>query len=209
MNLIYALRYVQVVAVVPPLFLAGFVISIAAAGVTLAYDPSASVEALTPVLLLQLFSASSGFQSPARRGYYDLLLTSGTARWQIATAHCLASIMPGVTSWMCVGMLEIAASHGTRMAFASGGTCIAFLLVSTVAWATATSISRAPAAVGWLLVMTIPSLARFVSPVQLLGAEAPGPLIVTVPVVFAAATIPLGLAFARIMRGPVPLESAQ
>jgi hypothetical protein len=177
--------------------------------VTLTHDPSAAIEALTPVLLLQLFAASSGFQIPARRGYYDLLLTSGTPRWQIATAHCLASVMPGIASWICVGMLELAASHGARMAFATGGTCIAFFLVSTVAWATATSISRAPAAVGWLLVMTIPPLARFVSPVQLLGAETPRPLIVTLPVVFAVAMIPLGLAFARIVRGPVPLESAQ
>ena len=208
MNVIYAFRYFQVVAVVPPLFLAGFVVTVAASAVTLTHDPSAATEALTPVLLLQLFAASSGFQIPARRGYYDLLLTSGTPRWQIALAHCLASVMPGITSWVCVGMLELAASHGGRMAFAAGGTCIAFLLVSTIAWATATSISRAPAAVGWLLVMTIPSLARFASPVQLLGIEVPTPL-VTLPVVFMIATIPVGLAFARIMRGPVPLESAQ
>lgn len=209
MNVIYALRYFQVVAVVPPLFLAGFVITIAASAVTLTRDPTAGIEALTPVLLLQLFAASSGFQIPARRGYYDLLLTSGTPRWQIAVAHCLASVMPGITSWICVGMLELAASHGARMAFAAGGTCIAFLLVSTTAWATATSISRAPAAVGWLLIMTIPPLARFASPVQLLGTEAPRPLLVTLPVVFVIAMIPVGLAFARIMRGAVPLESAQ
>jgi hypothetical protein len=209
MNVIYALRYFQVVAVVPPLFLAGFVITIAASAVTLTRDPTAGIEALTPVLLLQLFSASSGFQIPARRGYYDLLLTSGTPRWQIAMAHGLASVMPGITSWICVGMLELAASHGARMAFAAGGTCIAFLLVSAVAWATATSISRAPAAVGWLLIMTIPPLARFVSPVQLLGTEAPRPLAVTLLAIVVIAVIPAGLAFARIMRGAVPLESAQ
>jgi hypothetical protein len=208
MNVVYAFRYFQVVAVVPPLFLAGFAVTIAAGAVTLTHDPSAAVEALTPVLLLQLFSVSSGFQIPARRGYYDLLLTSGTPRWQIAVAHCLASIMPGITSWICVGMLELAASHGTRMAFATGGTCIAFVLMSMIAWAMATSISRAPAAVGWLLVMTIPPLARVASPVQLLGAEAPRPLAVTLPLVVLIAMIPVGLAFARIVRGPVPLESA-
>jgi hypothetical protein len=164
---------------------------------------------LTPVLLLQLFSASSGFQIPARRGYYDLLLTSGTPRWQIAVAHCLASITPGITSWICVGMLELAASHGTRMAFATGGTCIAFFLMSAIAWAMATSISRAPAAVGWLLVMTILPLARVASPVQFLGTEAPRPLAVTLPAVLLIAMLPVGLAFTRIMRGPVPLESAQ
>lgn len=209
MNVIYAFRYFQVVAVVPPLFLAGFVVTVAAAAVTLTHDPSAATGALTPVLLLQLFAASSGFQIPARRGYYDLLLTSGALRWQIALAHCLASVMPGITSWMCVGMLELAASHGERMAFATGGTCIAFFLVSTIAWATATSISRAPAAVGWLLMMTLPALARFVSPVQLLGTDAPRPLAVTLPAVLVIAMVPVGVAFARIVRGPVPLESAQ
>ena len=209
MNVIYAFRYFQVVAVVPPLFLAGFVVTVAASAVTLTRDPSAATEALTPVLLLQLFAASSGFQIPARRGYYDLLLTSGTPRWQIALAHWLASVMPGITSWICVGMLELAGSHGGRMAFATGGTCIAFFLVSTIAWATATSISRAPAAVGWLLVMTIPPLARFASPVQLLGTEVPRPLAVTLPAVFVIAMIPVGVAFARIVRGQVPLESAQ
>src|SRR5258706_5132185 len=194
MNVVYAFRYFQVVAVVPPLFLAGFAVTIAAAAVRLTHDPSAAVEALTPVLLLQLFSASSGFQSPARRGYYDLLLTSGTPRWQIAMAHCLASIMPGITSWICVGMLELAASHGTRMAFATGGTCIAFFMMSALAWAMATSISRAPAAVGWLLVMTIPPLARVASPLQLPGTEVPRPLSGTLPTVFLIAMIPAGLA---------------
>lgn len=209
MNVIYAFRYFHVVAVVPRLFFAGFIVTIAAGAVTLTHDPSAGVEALTPVLLLQLFSASSGFQILARRGYYDLLLTSGTARWQIAVAHCLASIMPGITSWICVGVLELAASHGVQRVFATGGTCIAFFLVSAIAWAAATSMSRAAAAVGWLLIMTTPPLARFVSPVQLLGTEAPRPLVVTVPAVFAIAMIAVGVAFARIMRGPVPLESAQ
>ena len=120
MNVIYAFRYFQVVTVVPPLFLWAFVATIAAAAVTLTHDPSAATDALTPVILLQLFAASSGFQIPARRGYYDLLLTSGTPRWQIALAHCLASVMPGITSWICVGMLELAASHGAHMAFATG-----------------------------------------------------------------------------------------
>ena len=208
MNVIYAFRYFQVVAVVPTLFLAGFVVTVAAAAMTLTHDTSAATDALTPVLLLQLFAASSGFDTPARRGHYDLLLTSGTPRWHIALAHCLASVMPGVTSWICVGMLELAASHGAHMAFASGGTCIAFFLVSAIAWATATSISRAPAAVGWLLVMTIPPLARFASPVQLLGAPMPKPVAVTLPAVFVIVMIPMAWAFARIVRGPVPLEAA-
>ncbi len=106
MRLAYAVRYFQVVGVVPPLLVGGFVIAVGAAVIRLTGDPSSAVEALTPVLLLQLFVASSGFRSPARRGYYDLLLTSGTPRWKIAIAHCLVSIGPGIVSWVCVGLRQ-------------------------------------------------------------------------------------------------------
>jgi hypothetical protein len=107
MNVFYAFRYFRVVAVVPPLFLAGFVVTVAAAAVTLTRDPSAASEALTPVLLLQLFAASSGFQIPARRGYYDLLLTSesraGRSRWRIVSLRsCLdsqAGSVSGCSNW--------------------------------------------------------------------------------------------------------------
>jgi len=209
MSFIYALRYFHVVKVVPPLFLAGFGVAVAAAAVRLTVDASAAIDALTPVLLLHLFAASSGFQLPARRGYYDLLLTSGARRWQIAAAHWLASIAPGIMSWMCVGLIEIAASHGTRFLFAAGGTCAAFLLVSLIAWAVATPMPRGTAAIGWLLLMTIPAIARIASPVQLLGAHLGGvsPLVMLAGSMIGA--IPPALAVTRIVRGGVPLEAAQ
>jgi hypothetical protein len=209
MGFLYALRYFQVVAVVPRLFIAAFVVAVAAAAARLTTDPSAVTDALTPVLLLQMFAASSGFQIPARRGHYDLLLTSGTPRWQIASAHCATSIAPGIASWLCVGMLEAAASHGTRVGFAAEGTCLAFLLVSIVAWATATPMTRGTAAVGWLLIATIPPLARVASPVQLLGMRPDGPFAGRLLFVLALAMVPTGVAVGRIVRGPVPLEAAQ
>ena len=49
--------------------------------------PSRSAGAMVPVLLLQLFAASSGFEVPARRGHYDLLLTSGHHRIWMALVH--------------------------------------------------------------------------------------------------------------------------
>jgi hypothetical protein len=198
MGFLYALRYFQVVAVVPRLFIAAFVVVVAAAAARLTTAPWAVTDALTPVLLLQMFAASSGFQIPARRGHYDLLLTSGTPRWQIASAHCATSIAPG-----------IAASHGTRVGFAAEGTCLAFLLVSIVAWATATPMTRGTAAVGWLLIATIPPLARVASPVQLLGMHPDGPFAGRLLFVLALAMIPTGVAVGRVVRGPVPLEASQ
>ena len=208
MNVLYALRYLQIVAAVPPLFLAGFAVAVGAAAATLATDSSAVVEALTPVLLLQLFAASSGFQVPARRGYYDLLLTSGSSRWQIAMAHCVSSIVPGLTAWIAVACLEIATSHGARFDSVSPGTCVAFVAGSLIAWSASLSLSRGTAAVAWLLIMTIPALTRFASPIQLLGQHVsrdPVPLGAATMV----ATLAVAVAWARIVRGDVRLEASQ
>ncbi len=208
MTFIYALRYLQIVSLVPPLFVTGFVITVAAAAARLMRDPGAALEALTPVLLLQLFVASSGFQHAARRGHYDLLLTSGTPRWQIALAHCLVSIMPGMVSWLCVGLLELAASHGNHFLSGAAGTCAAFVGMSVIAWSTAVFASRATAAVGWLLVMTIPPVARVASPLRLLGVTTM-PLLPLILGSVAVASVPVAMAFTRIIRGATPLEASQ
>jgi hypothetical protein len=209
MTLIYAVRYFLVVAVVPPVFLAGFVVAVAAAAARLTTDPAAAVEALTPLLLLQLFVASSGYQIPARRGHFDLLLTSTTPRWQIGLAHGLVSIGPGIICWLCVSMLELAASHGAQSKSLAAGTCAAFLGSSLFAWGIAVYSSRVACAIGWLLVMTIPPLARWVSPLRLLGATASDPATVAILVALAATSIPLAAGVFGIVRGATPLEVSQ
>jgi hypothetical protein len=209
MTFLYALRYFQIVPVVPPLFIAAFAIAVLAAALRLMTDPSAAIEALTPVLFLQLFVASSGFKSAARRGYYDLLLTSTTPRWQIALAHCLLSILPGIVSWFCVGVLEIAASRGNRAVSIGIGTCTAFVGVSLVAWSVSVFSSRTAAAVGWLLGMTIPAVARVVSPVQLLGMTAGTPGRTTLIAASMVALVAFAAAVASIVRGSAPLEATQ
>ena len=207
--LLYAIRYFVIVSVVPPLFVGGFAVTIAAAAVRLASDATTGVEALTPVLILQLFVASSGFRVPARRGHFDLLLTSGAFRWHIAFAHCLVSVAPGLASWLCVGLLELAASRGTHSVSFTAGTCVAFASASLAAWSAAVHSSRMAAAVGWLLVMSIPVVARTVSPLRYLGASAGGPETVSLAT---ACVCAIGLsvtAFLGILRGGTPLEAAQ
>jgi hypothetical protein len=209
MNLLYAIRYCVIVGVVPPLFVAGFVVAVAAAAIRLTSMPAAALNALTPVLLLHLFVAGSGFRIAARRGHFDLLLTSGTPRWQIALAHCLVSIAPGILSWLCVGLLELAASHGMLARSFAVGTCAAFLSSSVLAWGAAVYSSRTAGAIGWLLVMTIPPLARFVSPLRLLGAPAASFETVTVVTVLWSAVLPFVVGLWCIVRGATPLEAAQ
>jgi len=206
---LYAVRYFHVVPVVPPLFNIAFAVAVAAAAMRLMNDGSAGVDALTPVLLLQLFVASSGFRFAARRGYYDLLLTSSTPRWQIALAHCLVSILPGVISWWCIGALEAAASRGMGWVWLAPGTCAAFVGASLLAWSVAAFSSRTAPTVVWLLVLTIPAIARVASPVRLLGATWATADRFILAALCTTAIIAFGAATASVVRGSAPLEAAQ
>jgi hypothetical protein len=209
MTFLYALRYFQIVPVVPALFNVALAIAVAAGALRLMSDASAALDALRPVLLLQLFVASSGFRFAARRGYYDLLLTSGTPRWQIAVAHCLVSILPGIVSWVCIGAFEVAANRGGGWLSITPGTCAAFFGASFIAWSVAVFSSRTATTVVWLLVLTLPAIARMASPVPLLGMSwslANAFMLVTA---WATAVIAFAAAIAFIVRGSVPLEAAQ
>jgi hypothetical protein len=208
MMLAYAVRYFHIVPVVPPLMNVAFGIAVAAAALRLVSDASAAIDALTPLLVLQLFVASSGFRFAARRGYYDLLLTSGTPRWHIAFAHCLVSIMPGMVSWICVAIVEFAVNGGTRCTSVSLGACTAFTAVSLIAWSLAVFSSRTATAVLWLLVTTIPGVARVISPVRVLGASWATDRVVLVTVCCTTVVVFVA-AMASIVRGAVPLEAAQ
>jgi hypothetical protein len=209
MTFLYALRYFQIVPVVPPLFNVAFSVAVAVAALRLMSNASAAIDALTPVLLLQLFVASSGFRFAARRGYYDLLLTSATPRWQIATAHCLVSILPGIVSWMCVSALEMAASRGRGWLSIAPGTCAAFLGTSVIAWSIAVFSSRTATTVVWLLVLTIPAIAHLFSPVQLLGTTWSTTNRLMLAVGCATAVVAFTAAIVSIVRGSAPLEAAQ
>jgi hypothetical protein len=205
---LFAFRYFRVLRVVPSVFIGGFIVSTLLAGIQLMSDSSSAESALNPVLKLQLFAASSGFQLPARRGYYDLLLTSSTARWQVAVAHCGVSIAPGLLTWMCVVLLELTVSRGNHAAAASAGTCMAFVAWSIIAWATAVFSSRTAAMILWLVVMSIPGVG-YLSPFAWVGANASAirPLALFAP--YAVAIAGFALALMAIARRPTPLEGSQ
>jgi len=107
------------------------------------------------------------------------------------------------------GALEAGASRGLGWVWFAPGTCAAFVGTSLLAWSVAAFSSRTATTIVWLLVLTIPAIARVVSPVQLLGttwATADRFMLTTVCttaiVAFAAAT-------ASVVRGSAPLEAAQ
>ena len=112
-------------------------------------------------------------------------------------------------SWLCVGLLELAASHGSQSASFAAGTCAAFLSASLVAWGAAIYSSRTAGAIGWLLVMTIPPVARLVSPLRLLGVAAGSIDTFAIVAVLYGMVIPFVAGLWYIVRGATPLEAAQ
>lgn len=206
--MLFAVRYFRVVRVVPTIFTGGFALASVLAGIQLTSDPSSAAFALNPVLKLHLFASSSGFQLPARRGYYDLLLTSPTARWQIAMAHCGASIMPGMVSWLCVALIELSASRGGQITAVAAGSCVAFVAWSVMAWAVAAFSSRTTATIGWLVIMSVPGVGGL-SPVAWLGVDASHIGMLSLVVTYALAVALFAAALLTVVRGTTPLEGSQ
>jgi hypothetical protein len=203
--------------------------------VVISIDPGRAAGALTPILLLQLFACSSGFDVPARRGHYDLLLTQGEARHRIVVGHWLASAFPGLVSWILLAACcFLAAAGGERRALFNAGTLSAMSLVSTIPWATSVRLPRFSGAIGWLLIGVTVSLAMpellaieiekpietwagwlqaaaavLVYPTLLVGEDlSRTDARVVLPGVLCAAGA-LAVAFWSVTRRDIPLEAAQ
>jgi hypothetical protein len=151
---IYPLRFFRVVTTQPSLIVWTFVVVACVGVVSIVREPASGAAAMAPVLLLQLFAASSGFEVPARRGHYDLLLTSGHHRVWIALAHWATSIAPGVVVWLALALLESAVSLRAG-ALLTSGTVSAMALVSTLPWAITVRLPRFSGGIGWLLALAI------------------------------------------------------
>jgi hypothetical protein len=119
-----------------------------AAGTTPARD------ALTPLLVLQVFAVSTGFATAARRGHYDVLLTGGTGRVRTALAQWTVAAMPGLAGWLALAAVEIVLTPGAPDVLAPGGVAAMFV-VSTLPWALTVGLPRFSAAIGWVLLGTL------------------------------------------------------
>ena len=231
---LYLARFFAVVPPMPLLMIGAFVVVTAASAAVVVVEPTRTGGALTPVLLLQLFGTSSGFDVPARRGHYDLLLTHGEARRRIIIGHWAASALPGVTSWLLLGAVSVATTGGDeRSSLFTLGTMTAVSLVSTIPWATTVRLPRFSGAIGWLLIISTMSLvapgmlvldegrlvgleswlqtawAVLVYPPLLVGRRLEGAegLLVLPALIFAVAA--LTVAFVSVNRRDIPLEAAQ
>jgi hypothetical protein len=114
-------------------------------------DPGKGADALTPLALLQMLAASSGFAVAARRGHLDLLLTAGPARVNVALAHLGLSILPGMLVWWALGLVEMLVARTVRpLAFASGSV-VSLCVISALAWALTVRLPRLSGGIAWLL----------------------------------------------------------
>lgn len=151
-DLPFLIRFFHVVPPVPPMMTGTFVVLTLLSAAAIVANPVRAPGALVPVLLLQMFAASSGFALPARRGHFDLLLTRGSSRTLIALVHWTMSIAPGVASWLVLAVVEAGARGGDTATLLATGTCAVVFVVSTLPWALTVPLPRFSGAIGWMLI---------------------------------------------------------
>jgi hypothetical protein len=146
-RLLFVTRFFLVVPVVAPAMAAGFVLTTGAGIAAITIDAAYARRVIAPVLLLQLFATASGFRVPARRGHYDLLLTSGAARLLVVLVHWTLSAAPGLVSWGALALTERVNGGNVLTGWEVMATT---LLVSTLPWALTVPLSRMTGAILWL-----------------------------------------------------------
>lgn|SRR5262245_51399584 len=227
------LPFFRVVPLHSPYLLLGLVLVGLLGIVTVSLDRSRGMYALTPVLLLQMFAVSSGFQVPARRGHFDLLLSGGSTRLRIALAHWALSAFPGFVVWIVVGLAERLVSDGVHARAFLTGSAAALLLVSTIAWAITVPLPRLSGGVVWVVTMVLAltmtddwrnalvAAARgdgtpvsraflvLLFPFTLIGTSIRGADLPSVGPVLAGALVLWATAVWRVVTTDIPLEASQ
>lgn len=205
---------------------------VASAGLAL-MAPEATAAPLPTLLVLQIFAASSGAIGPARRGYYDALLSRGVGRVQLLWGHWMASLAPCTISWLVVAALERLSSGtgGTRAL--SSGSLVALWLASSLPWAGTVALPRFAGAIAWLVVLvatltTMPAgqtrlvaalggtdatpwapLAAVVYPMGLIGRSLTAEQWVVVAPALLVSVVAPTAAVVWFYRADIPLEASQ
>lgn len=227
-------RFYRIVAPVPAP-VSALALAVLAVCATLALvAPGATSAPLAALLVLQIFAASSGVVGPARRGYYDALLSRGVGRAQILWGHWLASAAPGAACWAVAALLDQLTHRSDGIARAvAPGSLVALWLASSVPWAATVALPRFAAAITWLVVLvtmltTLPSgqatlvaalddgappawaaVAALVYPMGLLGRTlSPSQWAVVAPALVLS-VVALAAAFVWFTRADIPLEASQ
>lgn len=148
-----ALRFFTVVRPVARLTRMAFAAITCASAVALLTSDVTASRALLPILVLQMFTTSTGFIGDARRGHFDVLLTGGVGRVCVALTYWMLSTAPGWGCWAVVTIVDLVAHGGTSLLAA--GSLAAMIGVSSIPWATTVPLTRFAGAVGWLLTLVL------------------------------------------------------
>jgi hypothetical protein len=216
-NLLYLFRYFRVVPPIPALMTSSFMVITLVGVLSIAFRGEGHAAATLPVIVLQAFSASTGFSAPARRGYFDLLLARGEPRARIAIVQWLTAITPGVLSWASLaGVQELGHVAATNPLLASG-TLLALLMASTIPWAVTVALPRFSGAIGWLLVVCLSKVSGVVwpdpvhdvvFPIDVIGESIGGRPDVMLPALLLSC-VSIAMALWWVHRTDIRLESAQ
>lgn len=230
MRLLSAIRFMRLVPPLPSLLVTACISVTVIGSAALAAGTVRGRDAMTPLLVLQLFAASSGFATYARRGHYDVLLTGGTGRLRCAVAQWGMAVMPGLAGWLTLAACDALVMRNVPDVL-TAGPAVAMVVVSTVPWALTVGLPRFSAAIGWVLVCAVTvTLAPWVADPQDIPAGraratataagfllfptrlaergyALAPLDAAIPTGVAVAS--MAIAFAWIGRRDFPLESGQ
>ncbi|HTK29467.1 MAG TPA: hypothetical protein VL309_07945 [Vicinamibacterales bacterium] len=105
-------------------------------------------------LLFQMFSASTGFREPARRGHFDAMLVSAP-RVALAWAHLGISIAAGVAVWLGTSAIDAAlVRHGPRPGLQAPA-LVGLVVVSLVAWTIGLALPRYAGGALWLAAIVV------------------------------------------------------
>jgi hypothetical protein len=153
--------------------------------VTIWTNPRELDSALGMALFAQMFVASSGFVTFARRGHFDPALVRGRNRAAALAAHWIASVAPGALVWLLLVTAAYAAGSTAAFSALVGARMAAFLIVSAIAWTIGFALPRGGGGALWMGILLVLLLrhVRFLEPLSggsasLETAEVAGTLLV-------------------------------
>lgn len=153
-----SVRFFLTVSPVPVWMRIAFGAAVLVGGTTMWLNPADLDSAFGSILMLQMFSASSGYGAAAARGYYDPLLVSGRPRARIALGSLMAAAFPGAVAWLTIATIATALGRGDA-AFAPHRQ-MALVLVSAGAWTAGLALPRMGAGALWSAVLVTLALSR-------------------------------------------------
>lgn len=143
-------RFFSAVAPPPaPLVAVLAILALAAVGLE-AVSAGSSDWVLASILLVQMFTCSSGFTRHASRGYYDPVLLGGSCA-RVGLAHFAVTARPGLAAWVVAGIGGAVAARSLSTPALRPAGWVALLLVSAIPWAANLRLAPFVAGSVWLL----------------------------------------------------------